>query len=148
MTMISGGMTHPTYERRIGTRHRIGVDLEWSPIDGRRRRRRVSSTVATLENVSVSGVGIDSATDPEILYGAPVRLELGGTSCQGTVRTIRPSATPEHTYYGIRFEGRQPIEAVVSLVEEHSPRDHDEVGGQRHIEGSYYSERLLRRMGA
>lgn len=146
MTILPGAMTPPTYERRIGERHSIGIGVQWAPIDPRRPRRRRRPTSTTTENVSLSGVGLVSTTDPTIRRGTPVRVTIGDETRIGTVRTILADEDDDRCYYGIAFEDNGPVTGIGALIEDHLRHEKSDRPAYVRSDGSFYSERLFHRM--
>lgn len=105
-----------TRENRIGERHPIKVAIEWAPIYVGRLHRRAKPIAATLDNLSVSGAGFESVTDPKVLVSSVLNVTIGGVTGHAFVRVVREEAAKGRTYYGIEFRDARLLDVARQLV--------------------------------
>ncbi|MCU1351613.1 MAG: hypothetical protein JWM05_822 [Acidimicrobiales bacterium] len=101
-------------ERRIGERRRVSSTeaIRWRVADGTKkgpgRKKRLGSD-GVLDNLSVSGAGFVALATSGLRVGMYLELQLGG--CWGLVHLVRerPTASPDHLYYGVTFVTAEPL---------------------------------------
>ncbi|MBS1849219.1 MAG: PilZ domain-containing protein [Actinobacteria bacterium] len=117
MTIQVDNASMPSYQRRIGERYPIRVDLEWGPIQLSRWKRKKELLTATTDNVSLSGLGFETETHGDVVRGTAVTISLAGVRCNAAVRVARPGRKAGHSYYGLEFRDQHMIDAIESLID-------------------------------
>lgn len=107
------------YQRRIGQRHPIHVELEWGPIPQGRWRRKTQTWQVTTHDVSLSGFGFECDTHAEMGRGQPVVIRVGETTCGAIIRVAKPGRTDGLTYYGLEFHDEDMLGTVKDLIATH-----------------------------
>lgn len=126
MPMLSDAVTPPYYQRRIGRRHRIQVRLTWSPMLNRHWPHKATACTITTDNMSVTGIGFESPTCPDVGRGSPVKITIGQTVCTAAVRSARPGRIPGQSYYGVEVRDPQMIDMMQQLIADHQRRHPDD----------------------
>lgn len=119
MTIRSDDLKAPVYQRRIGKRYPIVTDFTWSTIPTGRWKRKVTTTEATTDNVSLSGLGFEAATRKDLTRGVPLRITKGDVVCDAVIRMVRPGTKAHLTYYGVEFRDQAMVDAMDTLIEEY-----------------------------
>jgi hypothetical protein len=122
MTMLSEGVTPPHYQRRIGHRYPVRVQITWSPMHARHWPHKATACTTTTDNMSLTGIGFESPTCPDVSRGSPVEITIGQTVCGALVRFSRPGRTPGVSYYGLEVRDRAMIDTMQELITEHRRR--------------------------
>ena len=116
MTIALGGAAPPTYERRIGERYPIRVEMGWGPVPLTRRERKQKLTPSVTDNVSLSGLGFEADTRSGVGRGSAIRVAIGQAGCNATVRATRPGSVPGRTFYGVEFTCQDLVATVEDLI--------------------------------
>lgn len=103
------------YQRRIGERHPIQVELTWGPTP-RSRWSRTPRWTVTSDNVSLSGIGFSSEPRDEIVRGQAVRITLEGVTAGALVKVARPDDSGDEIYYGLEFQEGEMLEVAKKLI--------------------------------
>lgn len=103
------------YQRRIGERHPIRVEITWGPLTQSRWSRK-KPWKAWSDNLSLSGVGFDSETRPGVVRGQFVRLTLDDVTAVALVKVARPDDSGSRTHYGLEFHEGTLQDAAARLV--------------------------------
>ncbi|HET8930358.1 MAG TPA: PilZ domain-containing protein [Acidimicrobiales bacterium] len=129
--MLSDAVTPWHYQRRIGHRHPVQVSLTWSPMQNRHWSHKATACTITTDNMSLTGIGFESPTCPDVGRGSPVKITIGQTVCTAAVRFARPGRTPGHSYYGVEVRDPQMIDMMQQLIVEYQRRH---PGDERNLE--------------
>lgn len=119
MTMLPERVTPLHYQRRIARRYPIEMTLSWAPTGRRRRRRSDRTCQATTANVSLTGIGFESAARPGVEHGSPVTITIGDVRCTGSVRFTQPGMRPATRYYGVEIDDSEMMATLQRAIDDY-----------------------------
>lgn len=112
---------------RLSERYRADVEAVWFPPS--RRKLVKGKPVAIKANVldlSVAGALLTSQINSKIEIGRKIKFQLNGHPGIVEVRNVRPSSSPDISYYGVSFfnvsdDLRAEIFEIVTAVRSGAP---------------------------
>jgi len=110
------GLATPS-EKRIGRRHEVHHPITLIP--PARRRRRPRAIPGQIFDLSVSGAGVVARTDPAILPGRVLEIEIDGRRGGARIRRVTHDAAAGQTSFGLEFTDERLSSTIVSILDAH-----------------------------
>jgi hypothetical protein len=110
----------PSEFPRVSERHRIKFETIWYPPTRSLFGTRPKGVEVQVLDPSVAGALLVAPTNPRLVPGVKIKMLFEDVTAVIVVRNVRPSSTPQHSYYGIAFfgMGRELELKVLQLVAE------------------------------
>jgi hypothetical protein len=91
-------------ERRIGSRHPLGFDVNFQPQAVHKKRRKFfRERTATVIDFSLTGLLLRSMADSHIEVGTHALIDAEGLHASVQVERIDPTDDPKTSLYGVQF---------------------------------------------
>ena len=114
--MLSDGVTPSHYQRRIGNRYPVRVQVNWRPWGSGRWLRRTRDHQSVTDNMSLTGLGFEAPTQPGVGRGSPITVAISDKICTAAVRQARPGRRPGDSYYGVEIRDPAMIDEMQQLI--------------------------------